>query len=64
VTDTVGHFAATVLSVFGPGVQCVHLTVFRQVLQQLDSLVAPPLLVTFRLEGPLTDSTGVVLSFP
>ena len=63
VTDSVGHFSVTVLSAFG-GVQCVQLTVFRQVLQQLDSLVAPPLLLTFRVEGPLTDSTGVVLSFP
>jgi hypothetical protein len=64
VTDTLGRFAVTVLSVFGPGVQCVRLTVSRQILQQVDSLVAPPLLVTFRAEGPLTDSTGIVLTFP
>lgn len=64
VTDSLGRFAVTVLSPFGPGVQCVRLTVFRLVAQQLDSLVPPPLLVTFRIEGPLTDSTGVVLTFP
>jgi hypothetical protein len=64
VTDTLGRFAVTVLSLFGPGVQCVRLTVSRQILQQVDSLVAPPLLVTFRAEGPPTDSTGIVLTFP
>lgn len=62
--DGVGRFAVTVLSIFGPGVQCVQLTVIRPLQQGQDSLVPPPLLITFRNEGTLTDSTGVVLTFP
>jgi hypothetical protein len=64
VTDSAGRFAVTALSIFGPGVQCVRLVAFRQLPQQVDSLVAPPLLVTFRAEGSLSDSTGIVLTFP
>lgn len=64
VTDSSGHFSVTVLSGSGAAVQCVHITAIRYSAQPVDSVVAPPLLVTFRLEGPLTDSTGVVLQFP
>ena len=64
VTDSTGHFSVTVLSASGAAVQCVHITAIRYSAQPVDSVVAPPLLVTFRLEGRLTDSTGVVLQFP
>ena len=64
VTDSIGRFSVTVLSGSGAAVQCVHVTAIRYSAQPVDSVVAPPLLVTFRLEGPLTDSTGVVLQFP
>ena len=64
VTDSIGRFAVTVLSASGAKVQCVHVTAIRYLAQPVDSVVAPPLLVTFRLEGALTDSTGVVLQFP
>ena len=64
VTGSMGHFSVTVLSLSGARVQCVHITAIRYLAQLVDSVAAPPLLVTFRVEGPLTDSTGVVFEFP